>query len=53
MAFDIPDYVVRCWKGAALLYVILAEVAIWSGTCEKSRRLDRFYSINIGEFCFG
>ena len=53
VAFDIPDYVIRCWEGAALLYVILAEVAIWSGTCEKSRRLDRFYRINIGEFCFG
>ena len=27
VAFDIPDYVVRCWKGAALLHVILAETS--------------------------
>ena len=53
VAFDSPDYVILCWKRAALLYVILAEAAVWSGTCEKFMRLDRVYNIDIGEFCFG
>ena len=37
VAFDSPDYVVRCWKRAALR----AVVAVWSGASKKSRRLDR------------